>query len=105
VLSFLPNQSTNNPATSAETIAAMGLATAIIGPINAYVIPIESTPVSGVATKKLAVLALLAPLRLIPIATGITEHEHNGSGAPMSAAFNIELLPPKVFSTHVRGIH
>ena len=115
--SSLPHIAMVIPVIIAETIAAIGRAIAIGKPINAYVIPIESTPVSGVDTKKLAVLALLAPLRRIPIATGITEHEHKGNGAPISAAvttgrklpcflltpFGFE--PPKVLTIHSLGNH
>jgi len=58
--------------------------------------PIESTPVSGVATMKLAVLAFEAPARLIPMAVGITEQEHSGNGVPIKAAVTTELFSPMI---------
>lgn len=59
----------------------------------AYDTVIESTPVSGVATKKEEVALSDAPFLLSSVATGITPHEHNGNGAPMNAALTIADLP------------
>lgn len=64
-----------------------------IGPNNAYDTVIESTPVSGVATKNEAVAGDEAPLLLSSVATGITPHEQSGNGAPMSAALTMADLP------------
>lgn len=46
----------------------------------------ESTPVSGVDTKKAIVAGLEAPAWRKPNAAGITPQEHNGKGAPSKAA-------------------
>ena len=60
-------------------------------------IPTESKPVSGVAIKNDVVAPRDAPLSFRLAAVGITAHEHNGRGAPITEAFRTEekLLPPK----------
>ena len=55
------------------------------------------------ATIKLAVLALLAPALRMPIAAGITEHEHNGKGVPINAAVTTELSFPSILLIHLSG--
>ncbi len=56
-----------------------------------------STPVCGVDIKKEVVADLLAPFWYNDIATGITPHEHRGSGIPINEALIIlmNLLPDK----------
>ena len=54
---------------------------------------IESTPVSGVLIRKLAVAPRPAPCLRNELATGITLHEHNGSGMPTTAALSTPPSP------------
>ena len=77
---------TNSPVTIAVMIALIGRITAINGPSNAYDMDMESTPVSGVATKNETVAEGEAPARRNPNAAGITPQEHKGKGAPIKAA-------------------
>ena len=46
----------------------------------------ESTPVCGVAIRKLVQAPCDAPSRRNPTLVGITPHEHKGRGTPMAAA-------------------
>ena len=46
-----------------------------------------STPVCGVAMRKLVQAPWLAPSLRSPTVVGITPQEHRGSGTPMAAAF------------------
>ena len=96
---------TNKPATIALVIAAIGRTIAIKGPSNTYDTVIESTPVSGVDTKKEVVAALEAPARRKPTAAGITPHEHKGKGAPNNAALTTVFIPwpPSCFCIHAIG--
>ncbi|BBN60706.1 hypothetical protein HVMH_2300 [Hydrogenovibrio marinus] len=63
----------------------------------------ESTPVSGVDTRKAAVAPLEAPDRCNWVATGMTEQEHNGKGAPIKAPLTTGVAPSpdKCFATHL----
>jgi len=56
-------------------------------------------PVCGVEIKKEVVAALLAPFLYNDMATGMTPHEHKGSGIPINVALKIlmNLLPNKFF--------
>ncbi len=63
------------------------------GPSNAYDTEMESTPVSGVATRNEEVAGAEAPLRLNSVATGMTPHEHKGKGAPKTAALTTAIFP------------
>ncbi len=54
---------------------------------------IESTPVSGVETKKEVVAGFEAPACRKPKAAGITPQEHNGNGTPIKAALKIDPSP------------
>ena len=66
----------------------------------------ESTPVSGVATKNEAVAASDAPLLCNSLTTGITPQEHKGNGAPIKAALIIDLDPlPKCLLSIWLGTH
>ena len=58
----------------------------ITGSSSAHVTVTESAPVSGVAMRNELVAPLLAPALRNDAATGSTEQEQSGSGAPMSAA-------------------
>lgn len=84
---------TKKPVKMADRTAVIGRYIAITGPNNAYDTDIESTPVSGVATKNEDVADVEAPLLLNSVATGITPQEHKGKGAPINAAFIIADLP------------
>lgn len=66
----------------------------------------ESTPVSGVATRKDNVAPSDAPERLSPIAAGNTPHEHNGNGAPIKAPLMTGQvpLPPNTRFIKLSGI-
>ena len=65
----------------------------------------DSSPVCGVEIANAALDPLLAPCFRSPAATGITAHEHNGSGIPSSDAFKIGTIPfpPRCLSIHSRG--
>ena len=82
---------------SAVAKAPSGRATVMMGSSRAYVIPMESSPVSGVEIRKEVVAPLLAPLRRRDVATGSTEHEHSGRGMPNREArvTDLRLLPPR----------
>src|SRR5918996_3380470 len=54
----------------------------------------ESTPVSGVETKKETVAPLVAPWRLSPSAVGSTPQEQSGNGAPITAPQSTDLTLP-----------
>ena len=60
-----------------------------------------SAPVCGVDSRNETVAPLLAPCFRSDIDTGITPHEHNGSGMPNSDALSSGQipLPPKCRST------
>src|SRR4051794_8282556 len=64
-------------------------------PNSAPLTRIESTPVCGVLIKKAIEAPLVAPCRLRLRPTGITEHEHKGSGTPMAAAFSTLQRPER----------
>jgi len=83
----------SSPVPTALTRAATGRYIAITGPINAYVTATESILVSGVDIKNETVASLEAPARRSPIAAGSTPHEHNGNGAPNSAARSMAPIP------------
>jgi len=68
--------------------AAKGLKIAYTGPNKLNVTRILSTPVWGVDSRKEIVAPLLAPCFRNDIETGITPHEHNGSGTPNADAFS-----------------
>ena len=59
-----------------------------------------STPVCGVETKNEVVALLFAPFLYREVATGITPHEHSGSGIPNIDALIIgnNPFPAKCFS-------
>ena len=65
-----------------------------------------STPVCGVEIRNAVVAPLLAPWRRKEAATGITPHEHNGSGTPKAEALMIGQgpRPPRCRSTHAGEI-
>jgi len=60
-----------------------------------------SIPVWGVESRNATVAALLAPLKYNDMATGITLHEHRGSGTPNADALTIGQmpLPPRCLRT------
>tara|TARA_B100000519_G_scaffold44805_1_gene35691 strand:- start:159 stop:440 length:282 start_codon:yes stop_codon:yes gene_type:complete len=90
----------------ALTRAPIGLAIAKMGPRTAYEKEIESTPVSGVATKKEEVAPFEAPALRMANAVGITPHEHSGNGAPMNAPLAIDENPfgASCLSTQLLGM-
>ena len=51
---------------------------------------IESMPVCGVQTRNDATAPFDAPSLRMPMAVGITPHEHSGSGMPMIVARSTE---------------
>ena len=75
----------------------IGLKIANIGPINAYVARIESTPDVGVEIRNAKTDPLPAPLFFKCAAMGITPQEHTGRGIPINVALIIEkiLFPDK----------
>jgi hypothetical protein len=92
VTSLLTN-AVSSPVITALIKAAIGLYTAISGPIRAYVTATESTLVSGVDIKNDTVASFDAPERCNPIAAGRTPQEHNGKGAPNKAALETAASP------------
>jgi hypothetical protein len=91
------------PAVIAVINAERGLKIVIIGSISAYVIDMESIPVSGVEIRKERVAPLLAPCFFNETAAGNTAQEHRGKGIPKIEAFRTEpifFLPRclKIFS-------
>ena len=81
--------------------AASGRNTANTGPSKAYVAAMLSTPVCGVEGRNASDAALLAPCLRNDVVTGITLHEHSGSGTPNSDALNTghNPRPPRCRST------
>jgi hypothetical protein len=73
-----------------ERIDASGRATVITGSSRPQVTTTESTPVSGVETRKALTAPLLAPAFRRDAATGSTEQEQSGSGAPTTEAVATE---------------
>ena len=90
------------PAVKAVINAAIGLMIVMTGSSRAYVMEIESTPVSGVDIMNAVVAPLLAPCFRRPIETGTTPQEHMGSGMPISDALSTEVILffPRCFSTN-----
>ncbi len=80
--------------------ATSGRKTANTGPSRLNVAAMLSAPVWGVETRNAVVAPLPAPCVRSEAATGITLHEHNGSGTPNADAFNTgrKPLPPRCFS-------
>ena len=75
--------------------AAIGRKTANTGPSRLYVTKMLSTPVCGVEIRKAVVAARPAPCRRSDAATGITPHEHNGSGTPSADALKTGSSRPR----------
>ena len=73
--------------------AAKGRKIAKIGPNRLNVTKILSIPVCGVDSRKDTVAPLLAPCLCSDIETGITPHEHKGSGTPKSEALISGQIP------------
>ena len=71
----------------------IGLIIATTGPRRPYVTIILSIPVCGVDNKKDVIDPLDAPCFFNDAETGITEHEHKGSGTPNIPALNIGKKP------------
>ncbi len=66
----------------------------------------ESTPVSGVATRNEAVAPFDAPALRTASAVGMTPQEHSGNGAPINAPLVMDSSPglASCFCTHSLGI-
>ncbi len=92
---FLSVRLTKKPVVIDVTKALTGLITVISGSRRAYVIAIESTPVSGVEIINEATAPLPAPCSFIPAAAGNTPQLQRGRGIPTREDLTtLEKRPP-----------
>jgi hypothetical protein len=91
-----------SPVNNAVVILAIGRKTVIMGSRRAYVMAIESTPVSGVEMRKERVAPFVAPLFFSESAVGTTPHEQSGSGIPIIEAFKADLNLPADLPRYLR---
>lgn len=105
IISSFENQVVTAPPAIDVSNAANGRTIAKGRPIIEYVAIIESTPICGVDIMNETVAPREAPSFLNEMAVGMTPHEHNGSGTPISAANNTDLKfsLAKCFSKNADG--